>query len=78
MLDIQPQPSKGPDTASTLRRELEPRAANGGLPIRIMGRLVFSQGLFAVGAGGFEGAIRVEDYLPAPAVDADFMMKLAK
>ena len=32
---------------------------------------------FPVGAAGFGGAVRVEDQLPAPAVDAHIVMKLA-
>ena len=39
---------------------------------------MFSQGLPAVGAGGFVGAVWVEDDLPAPAVDAGFVVKLAE
>ena len=34
--------------------------------------------LAAVGAAGFHGAIGVENDLPAPPVDARFMMKLAE
>ena len=40
------------------------------LSARVCERLVFSQGLPAVGAGGFVGAVWVEDDLLAPAVDA--------
>jgi len=39
---------------------------------------MFSEGLLAVGAGGFEGAVRVEGDLPAPAVDAGFVVEFAE
>jgi hypothetical protein len=64
-----------PDTLPTDRVS---GLAGGIQSARVGERLVFSEGLFAVGAGGFVGAVWMEDDLPAPAVDAGFVVKLAK
>ena len=53
---------------STLKRSdgLAAPATGGLLAVRVCGWLVFPEGLPAVGADRFEGAVGVEDDLPAP------------